>query len=248
MRDSPWFVRFGSAAAPKLWWYAFPYAGGAASVFRPLALALPADTGMIAVQLPGRHNRLRDRRLHRVPAVLDALWPDLISTLDTAPIAIWGHSLGALLAFEVARRLQREHRVTPRLLLVSGRRAPNLPLPGDSLTDLGDDAFIDAVEERYGGMSPLMRSDPDLRALTLPALRADMEMYEAYQCEAGPSLACPITALYGKADPLTSTDSVRSWREFTIGDFTMAAVAGSHFFPFDAGAKAEMVKWLTLFS
>lgn len=245
MTDSLWFVRFRPVTSPELRWYTFAHAGGAASAFRPLTMALPPTVEVCAIQAPGRWNRAKEPPTRRVHEQVEALWSTFVASLDGAPFALWGHSLGALVAFELARKLQREGKPAPRLLLASARRAPTLLPLGEPVSHLPDPAFVDAIDARYGGISPVIRSDPEMLALTLPALRADMEMYETYRCDPGPPLSCPITVLYGANDPITSADTIEPWRAQTSATFTATTRPGGHFFPFDAGNRADMIERLS---
>ena len=244
MIDSPWFVGFRPVLAPALRWFAFPHAGGAASAFRPLSIALPPSIELVGVQPPGRWNRIKEAPHRRVLDLVDAMFAPFVSAAAEAPFALWGHSLGALVAFELARRLQREGKPAPRLLLVSARRDPTLAPLGAPMAHLDDEAFINAVDERYGGINPAVRADKEMMALTLPALRADMEMYETYRASDGDKLLAPIVALRGVADPITSEETVAGWAAQTRAGFRATVFPGGHFFPFDASNKATLIELL----
>jgi medium-chain acyl-[acyl-carrier-protein] hydrolase len=206
----------------------FPYAGGSASTFRRWASAFGPAVDFYCVQYPGRGHRLAETPLRRLTDLVDAVTP-LVWDGDSRPCTFWGHSMGALLAFEVARRLRARGQAGPIALVVSGRRAPQLLRPLDPVHVLGDEAFIDELR-RLEGTPREVLEHAELMQLLLPALRADFEVCETYRYEPGAPLPCPITALAGEDDKDTAPDEIAAWREQTQGGFTLHRFAGGHFF------------------
>jgi medium-chain acyl-[acyl-carrier-protein] hydrolase len=209
--------------------FCFPHAGGGGSLFMPFARELAPTLDVRAVQLPGRENRLRERAHTRLTALIDELVGALREYLD-APFALFGHSMGALVAFELARRLRAVAMPAPVRLFVAGHRAPQLPSRHPRLGHLTDPEFIDAVGTRYGGVPEEVLRHADLMALLLPCLRADMTLIEGYVYEADDPLPCPISVYGGVDDVATTEAELEAWRVQTRADCTLTRFPGGHFF------------------
>lgn len=210
--------------------FCFPNAGGSASAFRPWGRdgRLPARVELCCVQLPGRESRLREPPFVRVPPLLDALEEALAPELDR-PFAFFGHSMGTIVAFELAHRLRERGGPEPRLLVMSGRQAPHLP-DDDPVHGLPDDELI-ARLRAYRGTPPEVLAHPELMALVLPTLRADFELVETYRPPEGrPPLAQPITVFGGEEDEDASAEELAAWGELTTGRCAVRTFPGGHFF------------------
>lgn len=146
------------------------------------------------------------------------------------PFAFFGHSLGALIAFEVAREVRRENALSPVHLLVSGQPAPQIPLPDQPIHALPATEFVGQVSTRYRGIPDAVRQNAELMELVLPVLRADVAMYEGYVYSAEPPLDCRISAFGGLEDRSVRRESLAAWREQTLGSFSMRMFPGDHFF------------------
>lgn len=226
---TPWLQRFVPRPHARARLFCFHYAGVGASVYRLWPAALPADLEVCAVQLPGRGNRLREPALPSIPALVEALLPELRPQLDL-PFAFFGHSMGAVLASEVARALHR-HGPTPRHLLVSGRRPPHWPTPDPLLHLLPDAEFVTEINRRYGGIPPEVAQHKELLDLLLPCLRADIAALETHTPPPSREpLSCPISVFGGAADPLTPRDHLDAWRSETTGAFRVRVFPGDHFY------------------
>jgi medium-chain acyl-[acyl-carrier-protein] hydrolase len=222
----PWLVRAEPRNRASLTLVCFPYAGGGASVFRAWSQSLPAEVEVAAVQTPGREQRLLEPPFHELEPLLSELVARLAPVL-TGPFAFFGHSLGALLAYEVAHALRGQ--AEPRCLFVSGCRAPHLPPSRDPIHRLPDRSFINELR-RLGGTPGVVLDHEEMMALLLPSLRADIAISETYVCRPRPRLACPIVAFGGVNDPDVSAMAVGGWRDHTEGRFSFQLFPGDHFF------------------
>lgn len=215
------------AAALRL--ICFPYAGGGASAFQPWARLLPPAVELSALQPPGRETRRRELPFRTFAEAVEGL-AEAISPLLDKPCAFFGHSLGALLAFETACCLRRTGQLQPCHLLLSSRRPPHLPEPLAPLAQLPEAEFIDAVQGRYGGIPEVILQEPELMALFLPTLRADFAVLESYTYHAEPPLAAAITVYGGSDDPLAPAAVLGQWQQHTTGSFAQVQFAGGHFY------------------
>jgi medium-chain acyl-[acyl-carrier-protein] hydrolase len=225
---STWITRPRPLPQARLRLFCFPYAGAGASVYRGWADALPAEIELCPVQLPGRETQLKQPPFTDLSLLSRALTDALLPYLDR-PFAFLGHSMGALVSFEVIRQLRRQKAPLPAHLLVSGRRAPQIPHLAPPIHHLPDEVFISALQQ-FGGMSPVVWQNAELRRLFLPVLRADFAMLETYSYRTEPPIACPISALGGVQDPETMGDNLTAWQEQTSNQFSLRLFPGGHFF------------------
>ncbi|WP_328616562.1 alpha/beta fold hydrolase [Amycolatopsis sp. NBC_00355] len=224
--DPRWLRRFGPAGA-GVRLVCFPHAGGSASYFYPLAEALAPDADVLAAQYPGRQDRFSEPCLDTVDDLAEAVYRSLGDTARR-PFVFFGHSMGSVVAFEVARRLEERTGRSPSRLFASGYPAPSrLPV---GAVHRRDDAGVVRELRAIGGTDPAWLDDEDLRAVFLPAVRADYRAIENYTWVPGAPLSCPITTLIGSADPHTTTGSGSAWREHTAAEFDLRVFSGGHFF------------------
>ncbi|MDG4830641.1 alpha/beta fold hydrolase [Solwaraspora sp. WMMD1047] len=216
----------------------FPHAGAGASCFFPLARILPSEIGVLGVQYPGRQDRYREPCIESIPLLADRIHEALLPLLDR-PFALFGHSMGGLLAFEVARRCESDGNARPSWVCVSGRRAPSTHR--DEWIHLEDDAGLVREMLTVGGTDRRLIEDPDLLTLMLSAVRSDYRAVETYSITAGPPLTCPMTVLTGKDDPKVTVSEAQEWAAFTTGGFTLRVFPGGHFFIDDCRAEVAGV-------
>jgi medium-chain acyl-[acyl-carrier-protein] hydrolase len=208
--------------------FCLPYAGGGASVFRGWAAALPADVEVCPVQLPGRESRLREPPFERARPLVEALAGALEPHLGM-PFALFGHSMGAMLCFELARELRRRQWPPPLHLFVSGRRAPQLPAREAPIHDLPEPEFLARLRELNGTPEEVL-GHAELMRLLIPVLRADFAVNETYVFTPGEPLDLGISAFGGLGDPEVSRDELEAWREQARGAFRLRLLPGDHFF------------------
>lgn len=238
MQSSPWLLRAPAGRRAQLRLFCFPYAGGGGSLYMSWARELAPTIEVCAVQLPGRENRLREPAYTRFAELTDATFHALRPYLDM-PFALFGHSMGALVAFELARRLRAERAPAPARLFVSGHRAPQLPNRRAPLAHLPDAELVAELRTRYDGVPEEVLRHADLMALLLPCLRADLALVEGYACREGDPLACSISAYGGGDDPVVSEAELAAWQAQTLAGFTLTRFSGTHFFI--RSARAELV-------
>jgi medium-chain acyl-[acyl-carrier-protein] hydrolase len=206
------------------------HAGGGASAYRGWADAFPEEVEVCPVQLPGRENRLRERPHDRVEPLVSELaralepWRDL-------PYALFGHSTGALIGFELARHAARTGAPGPVHLFASGRRAPDVPSRQGDLHALPDAELIAELRE-LGGMPQALLDHPELMQLLLPVLRADLALTETYTPVPGATIAAPVTAYTGAADGKVAEEDARAWGRHTTAAFALRTFPGDHFYLF----------------
>jgi medium-chain acyl-[acyl-carrier-protein] hydrolase len=237
-RTDPWIRFHAPDACARLRLFCFPHAGAGASVYRGWNGRLPSWIDVCPVQLPGREERIREPCFTNMDALCAALLPALAPYLDM-PVALFGHSMGALIAYQAATRLRDQGR-SPVHLLVSGHRAPHLPLGRPPSYNLPDPVFRERLRSLNGTPEPVLQNR-ELMDLVRPLLRADFELSECTPRERRDPLECPVTAFGGLADGEVRRSHLEAWRETTRGEFYLHMFAGDHFYI--AGNESELT-WL----
>ena len=208
-----------------------PHAGTGAAGYVSWARLLPDSIEWAVAQLPGREARLREPALASIEQAVQFL-ADATLALDQRPLILFGHSLGALISFELAHELRRRGDRDPAALFLSGRGAPGrAPADEAPLSGLPDHQLVEAVERRWGPLPAAVLADPDMRRYVLTVLRADLRMLERFRPALDrPPLPCPIAAYAGDADPSVDAGSLDGWRAHTTGAFTLRRFTGDHFY------------------
>lgn len=207
--------------------FCLPHAGAGASAYRNWPALLAPEFDVIPVQLPGRESRHREPLSHSVFGLTAGLLQPLADRAGET-FALFGHSMGALLGYELAHALSALGR-PPLHLFVSGLGAPHLPLARPPAYLLPDDELLELMAE-LEGTSPEVLADPELVQLLLPVIRADLEVCESYVHPDRPLLRVPVTALTGRSDPGVSVDRVHAWGSLTAASFHAAVFPGGHFY------------------
>ncbi|MBN3932646.1 thioesterase [Streptomyces verrucosisporus] len=230
---SEWFRTYAPAGlasggtGPRVRLVCFPHAGGSASAFVPFARLLAPVCEVLSVQYPGRQDR---RRQEPVPDVgrLAGTIAEEVTRHVPEPYAFFGHSMGAIVAYETARRLRAGGEPAPVRLFLSGRGAPSAePSPHDGLRTDGE---LIATAARLGGTAPDLLDDSEVRDMVLPALRADYRALADYRWVPGPRLDVPFTVLVGDSDPVVTVAEAAAWEGFTASGTEFRVFAGGHFY------------------
>ena len=208
--------------------FCFPYAGGSALSFRNWPDLLPATIEVCPIELPGRGMRLKEAPFTQLAPLVEEIVQSLLPYLDK-PFAFFGHSMGGLTSFEVARLLRRTYARNPAHLFVSGRRAPQIPDSDSPIHTLPDAEFLKELH-RLNGTPEEVLANEELMQLLLPTLRADFAALETYTYQPESPLSRPITAFGGLQDPDVSCDMLEAWQEQTSATFSLQMFLGDHFF------------------
>jgi surfactin synthase thioesterase subunit len=222
-----WIRRYHPSAQSGARLVCFPHAGGSANYYFPLSRALAPAVEVLSVQYPGRQDRLKEKLIGCITELADAIFA-VLQPWAGGPAAFFGHSMGATVAFEVARRFQEQTGSAPLRLLVSGRGAPSLT-QNDGV-HLRDNAGIVAELRRLGGTAERFVDDKEWLGLILPIIRNDYKAIETYSYLPGPPLNCPITALAGDRDPKVTTGDLRAWAWHCTGPLEIRTFPGGHFY------------------
>ena len=222
-----WVRRFHDAGNACTTLVCFPHAGGSASYFFRLSAALSPDVKVCAIQYPGRQDRHREPFVETIDELADRIYAALNPAIN-GPVALFGHSMGAVLAFEVARRLEEFAQITPTPVLASARRAPSRF--GDDALRPGDDAAVVEEMRKLGGTDSRLLSDPEMLALVLPAFRNDVRSLEQYRRGPEVRISAPIVIMTAVDDQSTTVDDAMAWHEHTTGGGATYTFDGGHFY------------------
>lgn len=223
--DGRWIRSYHQGGGVRL--FCFPHAGGSASYFHRLSALLAPDVEVLAVQYPGRQDRRDEPCLESIGAMAAAVHGVLAGRLDR-PYAFFGHSMGAVVAYETARLAHRSGLPGPERFVASGRRAPSRFLQGTvHLRD--DDGVIEEIRS-LGGTDERLLLDPDIRDMMIGPTRSDYKAVETYRCAPGFRLDCPVTVLIGDQDSHTTAEEAQAWEEHTTRGCDVRVFRGGHFF------------------
>ncbi|NVJ12943.1 thioesterase II family protein [Myxococcus sp. AM010] len=225
MTANPWIGAYEARSSARLRLFCFPFAGGSASAYRGWSAALPPDVEVCPVQLPGREERFAEPAFRTIRELVPVLAERLDRLLDL-PFAFYGHSMGALVAFELAHELRARGRAGPLALFPAAHQAPTVPLL-DALS-ARTDAEVVAYVKRMSNR-PELDEYPELLRLLLPTLRCDLSLCDTYVHERRSPLACPITVFGGREDEISCAE-LEAWRAETTGAFDVELLPDGHFF------------------
>ncbi|AXG81921.1 thioesterase II family protein [Streptomyces paludis] len=221
-----WLRRFRPNAGARVRLVCFPHAGGSASFYHPVAMAHAAAADIIVLQYPGRQERRHESQVGSVAAYVSRIAP-ILERETLLPTVYFGHSMGAVLAFETALALA-DTPAAPQAILASGRRAP--ATRRDERVHLRDDEGMLAELRQLNGTQADLLGDEEILRMAMPALRNDYRVVETYEGVPNTTVNCPITVLVGDGDPKTTVAEADRWREHTTGSFRIRAFPGGHFY------------------
>lgn len=223
----PWIVRHRSNPDARMRLFCFSYAGGGASIYRSWHEALPSDIELCAIQLPGRENRAGEAPFTRMTPLLETVAASLDPYLDR-PFAFFGHSMGALVSFELSRYLRRTRATSPIALYLGAFRAPHRPNPNIKIHHLPSEVF--KVVLRAEGIAEMVLQNAELMEAMLPTLRADFEVCDTYEYYEEAPLDCPLTIFGGLEDVRISRTDLEGWPLHGSQECNLTMFPGAHFF------------------
>lgn len=225
---NPWLYFFGPNPEADVRLFCLPYAGGTVTTYRAWPKKLPRNVEVGSVQLPGRGSRMPEPPFTQLAPLVRALAQNLLPYLDR-PFALFGHSMGALVAFELARHLRREHGLTPAHFFSSGQSAPQYDDGFPPLHELPEAELLEELR-RLNGTPREALEHPELIKLMLPVLRADFAVFGNYEYAEEAPLGCPITVFGGLEDPQFPREGLEAWREQAGSSLSLHMLPGDHFF------------------
>jgi medium-chain acyl-[acyl-carrier-protein] hydrolase len=228
LKPNLYLARRARRTRPEMRLFCFPYAGGSAMVFQKWHRAFPESIEICPIQYPGRGNRLKEQPFTSSKPLAHEVTEALLPVLDV-PFAFFGHSMGALIAFDVTRELRRRQKPLPRHLFLSAVRAPQLRLHDRNAFDLPEPEFIEELR-RLNGTPNEVLENAELMELMIPMLRADFSVAQAYEFVEETPLSVPMSVYGGTEDPSVSITELEGWREQTTGPFSVHMFGGDHFY------------------
>jgi medium-chain acyl-[acyl-carrier-protein] hydrolase len=227
---TPWLVWPRPNPDARLRLFCFPYAGGSSTIYRHWPAKLQTDLEIIPIELPGRGSRIKEEPFDRLAPLVKSAAQAILPHLNK-PYAFFGHSMGSLVSFELARYLRRHypHAPAPAHLFVSGRGAPQCDIDRLQVHTLTEPELMREIQRLNGTRSEIL-ADPELMALVLPVLRADFALWDHYVYEDEEPLACPISAYGGLLDRDMTRAQLNAWGEQTSSAFKLSMFPGDHFF------------------
>lgn len=236
--SSPWIRKFRTTTASREEFTAvcLPHAGGSASFYHDLAVLLDPSATVVAAQYPGRQDRLSEPPFLTIEEAAHTIAAGL-QPWTGGPIVLFGHSMGALIAFEVGRWLEANQGRRVDAIVVSGCRGPSMDR--DKKYEAMDDAAVVEELKEQGGTDAELFEHPELVAMMLPAIRADYLAVERYQASGEAVVNSPVIALWGTEDPDCAADDIEAWRTHTTDGFEVHAFPGGHFFLVDHWAQTQ---------
>ncbi|MFL4495818.1 thioesterase II family protein [Streptomyces sp. VTCC 41912] len=237
-RARPWIVGRVTAPDPRLRLICLPQAGGSAGSFAPWRLVPPAGVELATVELPGRGVRSAERLPDTLEELADAVIDGIRDEFDQ-PYALFGHSFGALLGYEIAVRIARRGLPSPRALLVSAARAPHTPVRR-RVSDLADPELLGWLDG-FGGFPPELARYPAYLRYALRTVRRDLALTECYLAAGPARVGCPLHVFGGADDPLVSGADLARWRDCAAAGFTLRSLPGGHDYPFTGASALDAI-------
>jgi medium-chain acyl-[acyl-carrier-protein] hydrolase len=218
--------------------FCFPYAGAGAAIFRTWPDLLPADVELCVPGLPGRDAEIGKPPVAEMTSLVDLLSEQIVPRL-ALPYALFGHSMGAFVAFDLAHEILRRNLRPPSHLFVAAQRGARLPYPEKPIFDLPEESFLSALVARYDSIPKAIMEQAEFMKLLLPTLRADITLVEDYRYRAAGPLGCPIIVFGGLEDRRVNRSQLEAWSVETSARCSMHLLPGGHFFL--NSARAELL-------
>ncbi len=223
-------IRFAARhPSARLTLFCLPHAGGASSSFRGWSEALGTEIELATIQMPGREDRFRETAYETMEAAIAPIAKAMAPHLGR-PFAVLGHSLGALVGFEVIHRVIREYGKLPLAFFPSACRAPYHPHPLPCISHLPDSEFVEIIQARYGGIPPMILEEPAYLQVLLSPLRADFRILEGYRFLERPLLSCPLLIFGGERDTIISREGLEAWRTLSSGECNLTLLDAGHLY------------------
>ncbi|MGF1737870.1 thioesterase II family protein [Photobacterium satsumensis] len=222
-----WFANFSNHDNGDYRLICFPFSGGGSNIYRQWPAHLP-QAEVWALKLPGREARFSEPVMTDLELLVETLAP-IVRVLMDKPCVFFGHSMGALIALELTRYVEKHYGCSPELLVVSGFRSPERKSKKRQLHALPESEFVSELRE-YGGTVPQILEHRETMLLLLPMLRGDFKMHETHNFDPSQSVSCPIHALYGRADEVANRDDIEGWEKYTQETIAITEFDGEHFF------------------
>lgn len=226
-----WIAKMETYSNDSINMICFPFSGGGIHSFKNWHLYLE-NTNLAVVQYPGRGIRMGEELFTNIDEIVETMYHEMVTYLQKKPFVFFGHSLGSILAFELATRLIKKDNVYPLHLFLSGHDAPHIDNWKKPIHNLSEQGFINEIR-RYNGTPQQVLENKEMMNLMLPILRADFQMIETYRFKNRPALDCPITVFHGNGDPHVKEEYAKEWAKHTDKKFTFQKYNGDHFFIFN---------------
>lgn len=225
--NNKWFSCYKPKSKAKIRLFCFPYAGGGSSIFRTWSDDLPDWVEVCPIQLPGRENRILEKPFHQMSDLVESVAQAINPYLDL-PFALFGHSMGAWIVFELAHHLYKNSNLLTQHLFVSARFSPQIA-DKKNLHSLPEKEFREKLET-YGGTPKAVLESDELMELLVPLLKADFSICETYVYKQNNPLNCPISVFGATTDHLVNPNSLIEWKKETSNSFRVEIFSGDHFF------------------
>ncbi|AFZ23209.1 putative thioesterase involved in non-ribosomal peptide biosynthesis [Cylindrospermum stagnale PCC 7417] len=233
--SNSWIICHKPNPQAKLRLFCLPYAGSSAAIYRSWSEGLPGTVEVCAVELPGRGRRMKLPPITRLETLVSEIAENMTPFLDK-PFAIFGHSMGALISFELTHLLRSQYGLTPLHLFISARRAPQIPRTKRPIHNLPEAEFLEELRCLNGTPKAVLKNE-ELMQVFLPVLRADFAVLETYVYTQKPTIDCPVSVFGGLQDQEVSYDDLLGWQEQAMGtSFSLQMIEGDHFFIHSAQA------------
>lgn len=226
--DQSWYIGYKKNPQAAIRLFCFHHSGGGASSYHPWVESLSPLIEMVAIQLPGRENKFLEPLTSDLSHIITKLSKDF-SYYKDKPFIVFGHSLGALLAFEFIKAIHRIYSLYPRQVIVSAAKAPHMPYRRKILSHL-EDKLLKEELKAYNGIDERIQNEPELFDLFLPIIRSDFSIVENYSFAGSASFPCDILAFSGSDDPTVTQEEILGWSTQTTGKFEHMPFSGAHFF------------------